>query len=76
MTTAPDPSEPAQLRSEAVPTGRGDYRVFYEGIAKAIQSGAAPPTTPRDAIRVARLLEMARESSRTGRTQFVDAGNW
>ncbi len=76
LTTAPDVGTPAQLRSEPVPTERGDYRVFYEGIAEAIRSGATPPTTPRDAIRVARLLEMARESSRTGRTLPVSAESW
>ena len=76
LTTAPDPEKPAELQTEQVQTERGDYRLFYEAIASAITEGAAPPTTPRDAIRVARLLEMARESSRSGQTLPVPAENW
>lgn len=76
LTTPTDPANPASLRSETVRTERGDYRVFYQGIAEAIAKGATPPTAPRDAIRVARLLEMARESSRTGQTLPVPAEAW
>ena len=76
LTTPRNAATPTQLNRETIPTERGDYRRFYEGIAQAIASGAAPPTTPRDAIRVARLLEMARESSRAGRTVAVPAEGW
>lgn len=76
LITAPDTADPTRLHTETVPTERGDYRKFYEGIAQALTAGATPPTTPRDAIRVARLLEMARESSRTGSTLAVDAAGW
>ncbi|WP_419806426.1 Gfo/Idh/MocA family oxidoreductase [Terriglobus sp.] len=76
LTTPVHPGDPTRLRSEPVPTERGNYRVFYQGIAEAIRDGATPPTTPRDAIRVARLLEMARESSRTGRTLPVSPETW
>ncbi|GAA3763320.1 Gfo/Idh/MocA family oxidoreductase [Terriglobus aquaticus] len=76
LTTPKQAGNPADLQRETIPTERGDYRRFYEGVAQAISSGATPPTTPRDAIRVARLLEMARESSRTGRTLAVPTETW
>lgn len=73
LSTAPNPDEPSTLVAQPVPTERGDYRRFYAGIADAIAHGATPPTTPRDAIRVARLTEMARESSQSGRTLSIPA---
>lgn len=76
LTTAADPQQPADLQRQVVPTERGDYRRFYQGIADAITSGATPPTTPRDGIRVARLLELARESSRSRQTLPVPADTW
>jgi scyllo-inositol 2-dehydrogenase (NADP+) len=36
-------------RSIEVPTIRGDYRLFYEGVADAILEGAPAPVDPADA---------------------------
>ena len=76
LTTADDPANPGELETRRVPTERGDYRLFYQAVAKAIRGGGPPPMTPRDAVRVAAVLEMARESSRTGATQRVDGKQW
>ncbi len=76
LTTAPDPAQPATLQTRTVPTMRGDYRRFYAGVADALHHGSAPPVTPRDAVRLARLLELARESSRTGAAITVPEKDW
>lgn len=41
----------------------GDYRLFYAGVLDAILGKAAPPVLAIDAWRVARVLELAVESS-------------
>jgi len=51
-----------------VATEAGDYRRYYENVRDAILSGAPPDVTPRQALTVIRLLELARESSRQRRT--------
>ncbi len=76
LTTAADPHQPADLHRRIIPTQRGDYRRFYAAIAGTLQHGTPPPTTPRDGVRVARLLEFARESSRTGTTIHIPKENW
>ena len=73
LTTAADPQKPTILNRRVLPTLRGDYRSFYSGIARALLQGTAPPTTPRDGVRVARLMELARESSRTAATLSIRA---
>lgn len=54
--------------SRTIKSERGDYRLFYAGIARAIADGAPPPVTPADAIAVIRIVELARRSARDGRT--------
>lgn len=76
LTTAADPATPGTLESCAMPTERGDYRYFYEAVAAALHGTGEPPATSRDAVRVARLIELARESSRTGTTLAVPAKDW
>ncbi len=76
LTIAADPHKPTELVKTTVPTERGDYRRFYQGIADAITYGAEPPTTARDAVRVARIIELARESSRTGASIAVTSEDW
>jgi scyllo-inositol 2-dehydrogenase (NADP+) len=49
-----------------VPTERGDYPAFYEGVAASILHGAPPPVDPRDALEVVRILERAHELSPVG----------
>ena len=76
LTTAPDPAQPADLRSRPVPTERCDYRRFYEAVAAALHHGTPPPATARDAVRVARLLDLAHESSRSGATLQIPDKDW
>ncbi len=59
---------------ETVPTLPGDYRKFYENVRDAIE-GRAKLTVGVDAAWcVARIIELARESSREGRRIAVDLG--
>ncbi len=76
LTTAADPANPADLETRTLRTERGDYRRFYEAVAATLHGTGAPPATARDAVRVARLLELARESSRTGSTLTIPAKDW
>ena len=46
-----------------IPTARGDYRGFYENVRDAILGRASLAVTPRHALNVMRVLELARESS-------------
>jgi len=57
--------------SEPIPTAPGDYRGFYENIRDAIRGHATLAVTPQLALDVVRLLELAQESSRQGRTVTV-----
>lgn len=57
---------------KAVP---GDYRRYYEGIRDALLGKTAPPVSPLAAWRVARLLEMAAESSEQRREIVCDWGD-
>jgi scyllo-inositol 2-dehydrogenase (NADP+) len=41
---------------ESVPTRRGRYLAFYEGVAAAIRDGAPPPVDPCDALEGLRIL--------------------
>ena len=73
LTLAADPvNHPADLTRTRVPTLTGDYRLFYADVRDAIQGIAKPAVTAADAWRVARLIELARESSRDRRTVPVD----
>jgi scyllo-inositol 2-dehydrogenase (NADP+) len=46
------------------PSATGDYRLFYAGVRDVLLGSAtAPPVTPIDAWRVARVLEWAKQSS-------------
>ena len=48
-------------------TEPGDYRKYYENVRDAILGLAELAVTPAQALRVMRALELAMESSRTGR---------
>jgi predicted dehydrogenase len=65
-------------RSDASPrrirTEPGDYRRYYAGVREAILEHKAPPVTAREAWMVLWLIELARESSASGRTVPVDFG--
>jgi scyllo-inositol 2-dehydrogenase (NADP+) len=62
----------AQGISETVPTVRGRYLSFYEGVAEAILRGGAPPVDPADARLGLRIVELARLSAAEGRTVSLD----
>ena len=51
---------------EAVPTERGQYLAFYQGVADAILDGAPVPVDPRDARDGLLLIDLARRSSKLG----------
>ena len=54
------------------PSERGDWRVYYEGIATAIASRTPPPVRADEALAVMELIALARQSAREGRR--VDLG--
>lgn len=73
LTLAADPlGKPGDLTRTSIPTLDGDYRLFYANVRDAIRGIAAPAVTALDAWRVARLIELARGSSRERRTIAVD----
>ena len=59
-----------------IPTERGDYRLYYAGVRDAILHGQPPPVSIEDAWKVLRLIELARESSGSGRALPVDFGTF
>ncbi len=73
LTLAPDPEhKPADLLQSRLPTQAGDYRLFYANVRDALRGTTPPAVTALDAWRVARLIELARESSHLRRTVDVD----
>jgi scyllo-inositol 2-dehydrogenase (NADP+) len=57
--------------AEIVPSARGDWRLYYEGVADAILDGAPPPVEPADALAGLELIALARRSAAEGRTLGV-----
>jgi predicted dehydrogenase len=55
-----------KVATTSVPTEPGDYRGYYRNIRDVIHGHEALEVTPVQAWRTMRVLEMARESSRTG----------
>ena len=76
LTIAPDPSTPAHLERSQLQTIPGDYRDYYLNVAAAILGETEPIVTPRAAVRTARVIELATESSRTGNSINIDAAGW
>lgn len=73
LTLAAEPANrPAELTRATLPTQEGDYRFFYAGVRDAILGAAPAPVGALDAWRVARLIELARESSRLRQTVEMD----
>lgn len=56
---------------EAVKTERGGYQHFYHGIANAINDAGQVPVSAEDALWNIRLIELAMESERLGKTMAV-----
>jgi scyllo-inositol 2-dehydrogenase (NADP+) len=72
LAVAPVLSDPAMLIEHQVKTQVGDYRGFYDNVRDAVLGTAPPALTADDGYRVAKLLEMARESSTKGCTLKVN----
>jgi len=49
--------------AKVVPTDRGSYRGFYEGVVRSLRDGAPPPVNPMDAIATLEIIERARQSA-------------
>jgi scyllo-inositol 2-dehydrogenase (NADP+) len=64
--------EDGALVSRNVPSMRGDYRLYYQGVRDYLISGKRPPATSLDAWRVARILEWAVVSSKERREIVCD----
>lgn len=68
MTTVKD----GKMFSETCPTVEpATYTAFYTGFAKALAGQGEVPVKAEEASAVIRLIELARESSQTGRTLDV-----
>ncbi len=74
LTVAPRPAEPGVLVRETVPTEAGDYRGYYANVRNALLGVAELDVPPEAGFAVVKLLEMARESSVTGRTLTLQGG--
>ena len=72
LVVAPVPADPAMLVEHSVKTEPGDYRGFYANVRDAILGNAELAVTADDGYRVTKLLEMARISSKEGRTLKVE----
>ncbi|MHB1021006.1 MAG: oxidoreductase [Acidobacteriaceae bacterium] len=68
LTLAPDIRTPEQLTKAKLPTLRGDYRNYYANVRDALYRIAPLVVKPQDAYNTIRLLELARESSRSRNT--------
>jgi len=72
LTLAPDPADPRTLVTHEVQTEPGDYRGFYANVRDAIRGTAPLAVTPEAAYQTIKLLELARQSSESGRTLPVN----
>lgn len=61
----------ADGQPELVPSIRGEWRRYYDGVADAILDGAPPPVDPADALTGLNLIALARRSAAEGRTLTV-----
>lgn len=71
LTIAPVQAEPGVLTQTHVATEAGDYRAFYENVRDAIRGLGKLAVSSEDGLLAVRLLELARVSSREGRTVAV-----
>jgi scyllo-inositol 2-dehydrogenase (NADP+) len=59
--------------AERIPTERGYYLAFYEGVAAAILDGAPVPVDPADARAGLEIIELARASAREERPHLSES---
>jgi len=76
LTTATDPAFPEQHITRKIPSLNGDYRDYYAAVRDAILGNSSELVTGRDGYRMLRVLEMARESTRTGCAIKVQDADW
>ena len=57
---------------ERVPSEQGRYHDYYEGFARAVRDGTAPPATAEEATRTLAVLDAARKSAAEGRSVEVE----
>ena len=63
-------------RSGTVPSERGGYRAFYDGVADAILDDAPAPVDPADARAGLAIIGLARRAAELGRRlPFPDASS-
>lgn len=72
LTLAPDPKQPTQLTQTSVPTEYGDYRLFYANVRDAMNGTAKLAVSAEAGLLAIRILELARESSRLGKSMHVE----
>ena len=65
---APDPGRPGELVRTRVRTEPGDYRDFYANVRDAVTGAGKLDVSSEEGYRILKLIEMARESSESGRT--------
>jgi scyllo-inositol 2-dehydrogenase (NADP+) len=63
-------------KTDSYPTLRGDYRFFYNNIAKAILHGESLLVRLEEAIMVLKLIESAFLSSEQKKTITKSEGGW
>ena len=61
-----------ELATQVVPSIPGDYRLYYAAVRDAILGKGPVPVAAADALKVAKILEWAEESSATGRRIACD----
>jgi predicted dehydrogenase len=49
---------------EYIPSLKGNYRTFYDGVFDAIRNEAAPPVSAEEGLKVIRIIEAAIESNK------------
>lgn len=59
-------------RREPVPRAAGEHADFYRGVRSWLRDGGPAPVDPRDAVRTARVLDVARVAAAEGRRLAVD----
>ena len=76
LSVVRDPAKPTDVECTQVKTEIGDYRAYYSNVAASILGTAEPAITARAAVHVARIIELAQQSSDTGATVAVAAAGW
>jgi hypothetical protein len=56
-----------------IPTQSGSYQSYFVKLSESIRRGGAIPVKPQDALWTIKLIELAMESSRLGKTLPINA---